>query len=273
MVKLSDVVETMDLTNNMLHAYLHRQTGELVMLSDDALSAAEAETDLNDYTDCEPEEIQLAKQVLEFNDYVKLPSQFEINEYSIMEDFCVSLNDALRADILELIQGAGAFRRFKNAIHRYDIADNWYRYKQAALEKIAAEWLESEGIAYEGMASAAQALTETEEISKMTFEGTWHIYDMETWDEDYFNMEVQAYITVNSRGTGGDFQFGLVSGGIDGEIVKAGKTERFEFTWEGADECDPAFGSGWLRLKSADELEGRIKLHGGDSSIFSARRA
>lgn len=28
----------------------------------------------------------------------------------------------------------------------------------------------------------------------MTLEGTWHITDMENWDEDYFNMEVQAYI-------------------------------------------------------------------------------
>jgi hypothetical protein len=26
----------------------------------------------------------------------------------------------------------------------------------------------------------------------MKFVGTWHIYEMEMWDEDYFNMEVQA---------------------------------------------------------------------------------
>lgn len=30
----------------------------------------------------------------------------------------------------------------------------------------------------------------------MDFVGTWHIYEMEMWDEDYFNMEVQAYITM-----------------------------------------------------------------------------
>ena len=30
----------------------------------------------------------------------------------------------------------------------------------------------------------------------MKFEGTWHITAMENWDEDYFNMEVQAYIEV-----------------------------------------------------------------------------
>jgi hypothetical protein len=102
--------------------------------------------------------------------------------------------------------------------------------------------------------------------------GTWHIYDMELWDEEYFNMEVQAYITVKSQAVG-DFQFGLVSGGMDGEFSGSGDTERFDFTWEGNDECDEASGSGWLILKSADEVEGSLKLHGGDRSAFSAHRA
>ena len=73
----------------------------------------------------------------------------------------------------------------------------------------------------------------------MKYEGTWQIYEMEMWDEDYFNMEVQAYVRIDSEGLG-EFQFGLVSGEIDGEIVEDGADERFEFTWEGNDECDPA---------------------------------
>ena len=56
-------------------------------------------------------------------------------------------------------------------------------------------------------------------------------------------MEVQAFIRVTSNGSG-NFQYGLVSGGIDGEVVKIDNVERFEFTWEGQDECDPALGSG-----------------------------
>lgn len=82
-------------------------------------------------------------------------------------------------------------------------------------------------------------------------------------------MEVQAYITLNQGGAG-DFQFGLVAGGLDGEFVRGGDTERFEFTWEGNDECDEVSGSGWLRLKSADEVEGSIKLHGGRFSLREA---
>lgn len=106
----------------------------------------------------------------------------------------------------------------------------------------------------------------------MKYVGVWHIIEMDMWDEDYCNMEVQAFIQVGSNGIG-NFQFGLVSGGIDGEVVKTGNTERFEFTWEGQDECDPALGSGWLRLSGKDKLKGRIKLHLGDSSEFFAVRA
>ena len=105
----------------------------------------------------------------------------------------------------------------------------------------------------------------------MKFAGTWHITEMENWGEDYFNMEVQAYLEIDNRGSG-DFQFGLVTGQIDGEIVKDASGEKLEFTWEGGDENDEASGSGWLKLEDKDTLEGKFKFHQGDSSLFSAKR-
>lgn len=105
----------------------------------------------------------------------------------------------------------------------------------------------------------------------MNFTGLWHIYKMEIWDEDYFNMEVQAYIKINSRNRG-NFQFGLVSGEIDGKIINSGDKNRFEFTWEGNDECDPASGSGWFQIKEKDIIQGEFKIHNGDNSTFLAKR-
>ncbi len=84
-------------------------------------------------------------------------------------------------------------------------------------------------------------------------------------------MEVQAYLRIGVNGIG-SFQFGLVSGGLDGEVVKLGKTERFEFTWEGQDEMDPVSGSGWLKMSTPDRVEGRLKIHLGDGSTFVAVR-
>jgi len=106
----------------------------------------------------------------------------------------------------------------------------------------------------------------------MKYEGVWHITQMDMWDEDYINMEVQAFIQIDPNGLG-HFQFGLVSGDMDGEVVKTGNIERFDFTWEGNDENDPASGSGWLKSSGQKKLKGRIKFHHGDSSEFVAIRA
>ena len=105
----------------------------------------------------------------------------------------------------------------------------------------------------------------------MKFVGMWHIVEMEMWDEEYVNMEVQAYFRIN-KDYSGNFQFGLVSGEIDGERVKEEAGERLDFTWEGIDECDPAFGSGWLKLRDQETMKGKIKFHAGDSSEFLAKR-
>src|SRR4030065_557493 len=106
----------------------------------------------------------------------------------------------------------------------------------------------------------------------MDFIGTWHIYEMELWDEDYFNMEVQAYIKIEPANSG-SFQFGLVYGDIDGWIVDSADGEKFEFTWEGNDECDHVFGSGWVKIKEKDLLEGQFRFHYGDNSTFLAKRS
>lgn len=104
------------------------------------------------------------------------------------------------------------------------------------------------------------------------FVGIWHIYEMEMWDEDYFNMEVQAYIEIKSNNMG-DFQFGLVSGEIDGKVFDYPVEKRFEFTFEGYDECDPVSGSGWIKIREKDVIEGEFRFHLGDYSTFLARRA
>lgn len=105
----------------------------------------------------------------------------------------------------------------------------------------------------------------------MKFKGRWHIYEMEMWDEDYFNEEVQAYIQIDKSGTG-EFQFGYVWGEIDGKITNHTNEERFEFSFVGNDENDPTSGCGWIKLKEADIIEGEFRFHMGDDSTFLARR-
>lgn len=48
--------------------------------------------------------------------------------------------------------------------------------------------------------------------------GTWHIYEMEEWEEEYFNMEGQAFIELRENNTG-NFQFEITNGYIIGKMV------------------------------------------------------
>ncbi len=103
------------------------------------------------------------------------------------------------------------------------------------------------------------------------FVGKWHINEMEMWDEDYFNMETQAYVEIKPNNKG-EFQFGLVTGYFNGYLEQIGNIERFAFTWEGNDEMDDASGSGWMQIINENEVEGLINLDDGDESLFKAKR-
>jgi hypothetical protein len=97
--------------------------------------------------------------------------------------------------------------------------------------------------------------------------GTWNIYEMDEWDEDYLHEEGQAFIEIKENGLG-EFHFAVVSANIDGEMSE----KKFEFTWEGMDEGDEISGRGWVKKKGKDKLDGYIKIHCGDSSKFKAEK-
>ena len=83
------------------------------------------------------------------------------------EEFCGSLDDGRLSDILNnSIQGRGAFRRFKDNIHRYGIAEDWYRYRDDSLRKIAIEWCEENGINYVDDTRKPEGTGETEQVAK-----------------------------------------------------------------------------------------------------------
>jgi hypothetical protein len=100
------------------------------------------------------------------------------------------------------------------------------------------------------------------------FVGAWRIVEMEQWDQDYVDMEVPGFLRIQTDGTG-EFQFGLVSGEIDGRVEQAVGATRFAFSWEGQEELDPASGRGWAVIEEG-QLRGRIYMHLSDDSAFRA---
>ncbi len=148
-VSLREVIDEMNIISDEHSAYLNKRTGELITLSLEELSAAEENDDLTGYPEWQQPMIEKAREVLISDDYLKLPTKFDIHEYRIMEGFCLSIeNPQGRHQLLHQIRGGGAFRRFKNTIYSLGIEEDWYRYRDAEYERIAVEWLEANGIEY-----------------------------------------------------------------------------------------------------------------------------
>jgi hypothetical protein len=149
-VSLSDVIEQMDLVTDEATAYINRKTGELITLTHEEAALTEDPDEAAAAPQWQKDFLPKVQEVLASEDYIPLPSKFEIHEWSIMERFARSLTDAAVSDELDAaLHGRGAFRRFKDAVHRLGIADEWYRFREAALEEIAIEFLEAHGIAYQ----------------------------------------------------------------------------------------------------------------------------
>jgi Uncharacterised protein family (UPF0158) len=161
-VSLRDLVDELQMLPNEGTAYLNKVTGKVITLTDDVVAMAEMDNefedeleDINDdigseVPDLETQFYQEVKKVLAFDpDYLKLPIKFEIDEYEIMERFCLSIPDGKVSDVLlGKIRGSGAFRRFKDTIYEYGMEKDWFKYRDEAYKEIAIAWLESNGIAY-----------------------------------------------------------------------------------------------------------------------------
>src|SRR5213594_3761064 len=140
-VKLQDILEGMDFQSDAQSSFLNLTTGAVVAITDEELRAAENDEPLEDFPEWQHDAIRIAGEILETDHYLPLPDRFEINEYRMMERFCLSVDDDdLRDDLCDAIRGRGAFRRFKDRMQVYGIAEEWYRYRDNALREIAMAW-------------------------------------------------------------------------------------------------------------------------------------
>jgi hypothetical protein len=150
-VKLSEIIEGLEFQSDESSSFLNTKTGEVVLMTDYAMQAAEENEPLEDVPDWERDLVAIAREILaDTGEYIQLPTKYDIDEYSIMENFCTSLDKQEIGDILyDLISGSGAFRRFKDAVYKYGVEDEWYKYRDNAMKEIAIEWCRENNIEFE----------------------------------------------------------------------------------------------------------------------------
>lgn len=73
----------------------------------------------------------------------------EINEYKMMEDFIETIdNSEISNNLQRLIQGKGAFRRFKDYCIEIDIIQELYNFRDKRYKEIAISWCKQNELEY-----------------------------------------------------------------------------------------------------------------------------
>lgn len=143
-VRLEAIVDGMEMQSDTMTSFLHRPTGRVLTVSEDALAAAEEDDE--EWVD--DEELAVAREIVAGGaEYLALPDRFEIDEYRMMERFAASIEDDRSRDAsLVALRGTGAFRRFKDTVHSLDLAEAWYAFREQAYGDLARTWCEANGV-------------------------------------------------------------------------------------------------------------------------------
>ncbi len=148
-ISLRDFVDEAQALSDDQRAYLNKTTGEFTTITNDDIAVVESGNGWSDYPEWKQSIFQNTAKVLSSNDYLKLPNRLEVQEYEFMERFCLSIaNEEISYALFKKIHDSDAFRKFKDAISRYEIEDDWLRFIEESYKEIAIVWLESHGLVY-----------------------------------------------------------------------------------------------------------------------------
>ncbi|MDE3088535.1 MAG: hypothetical protein KGJ80_04010 [Chloroflexota bacterium] len=122
--------------SGMADYFLDTETGEVVMISDAAMSADEVER-IRDMIDAD-----------DSGRFVRVPRNESGEGYEDMEEFVATVPNARARDLLQrAIRGRGAFRRFKDTLVEFPKErERWFRFQDERLRERIREWLEEEKI-------------------------------------------------------------------------------------------------------------------------------
>ena len=132
MVKLSKIIEGLEMVNDEIDCYYNPKKDEIFL------------SNIGEYENLNEDELDEL-----FEKSIILPTQYEINEYQIMVDFIDTINNLeIRNNLYRLIQGKGAFRRFKDYCIEVNIIQDWYNYREEKYKEIAINWCKGNDLKY-----------------------------------------------------------------------------------------------------------------------------
>jgi hypothetical protein len=140
-VSVLEVVEALELASDEMSSFVNTSTGEVRTVTHEELQLAEDEDDPGT-PDWQREAVEDARAVINSDEWVELPSKFDIHEWEIMDRFALSRSDdEAMSELRGSLRGRGAFRHFKATLRRLDLEEAWFAYKRRTLEAMAKSWI------------------------------------------------------------------------------------------------------------------------------------
>lgn len=136
-IDLNKVIDCIEASGDIETFYLNKYSGEILsVLQDESLMDEEYREEVFDKLD-------------NYDAWIEMPGQNELNEYYIMESFAQNIiNNEQRDKLLYVLNGKKPFRRFKDEINYLGIANNYYSYRRDKIEQVAIKWLNNNEISY-----------------------------------------------------------------------------------------------------------------------------
>lgn len=132
MVTLSKIIDGLEMVDDIVDCYYNPEKDEIFL------------SNIGEYGDLSEDEIDEL-----FEAAIILPTQYEINEYQMMVDYIETIESPeINNNLQRLIQGKGAFRRFKDYCAEMKIIQEWYKYRDEQYKEIAIDWCKQNELEY-----------------------------------------------------------------------------------------------------------------------------
>lgn len=142
---LRDVARELQMLGDDMTAYVNLTTGEVLTLTE----LDDVDPDAPGLPEWQRAAATSARDTRASGDWVELPTQVDLDEYTMMSRFCGTIPGEAGERLEDAIRGSGAFRRFRITVERLGLVDDWYAFRDRTYTSHAEDWLTARGIPFE----------------------------------------------------------------------------------------------------------------------------
>ena len=154
-VEIQKIVDELQMRFMDTTVYYNKITGEILNVQDDDFRIVEEddfENSIENYPEWQREHLKEVYDLLynDIDNYIALPNNFDIKDSDIMEEFIETISDSNKKYQLgNCMWQKGMYRKFKDKLIDIGLENEYYKFYDEKLKKIAIEWCKENNLEYE----------------------------------------------------------------------------------------------------------------------------